>query len=214
MSGSFDQLTKRRMMNTLHGEQSGISRATAWNGGGMFQYIRLESYDDTFHNLRFREVDSPQVSFLSKLPDYMLNYALDYETAGSPTLLDIEQFARPFNYQLLVTDEDGVLQPQPVDLVTTFNFFIGLAVQTIRHYEYQDQPYVHIIGTSPDGKRVCVVWRNVLSPEQLDAERDWVMANVLHDVNYDRLYVNGENTIPGALLIEEEFKRRMFEDVH
>jgi adenine-specific DNA-methyltransferase len=179
----------------------------------MFQYIRLESYDDTFHNIRFRQVEGPQMSFLSQLPDYTLSYMLDHETAGSPTLLDIQRFSHPFDYMLLATGEDGVLRSQSVDLVTTFSLLIGLAVRTVRHYDHQGQPYVRVMGIAPDGKQTCVLWRNVLSPEQLEAERDWVLANVLHDVDYDRLYVNGENTIPEALLIEEEFKRRMFEDV-
>ena len=193
--------------------ENGQTSMFATGQAHMFRYVRLESYDDTFHNIRFREVDGPQMSFLADLPDYTLSYMLDHETAGSPTLLDIEQFERPFDYKLLVTGEDGVLRSQPVDLVATFNFFIGLTVQTVRCYEYQDQPYVRVTGTSPDGRRVCVLWRNVLPPDQLDAERDWVMDNVLHDLDPDRLYVNGENTIPGALLTEEEFKPRMFEDV-
>lgn len=179
----------------------------------MFQYLRLESYDDTFHNIRFREDDGLQMSFMDDI-DYLLGYMLDHETAGSPTLLDIERFKRPFDYQLHVTGEDGVLRKQPVDLVTTFNFLLGLAVQTIRRYEDNGRPYVRVTGSTPEGSRVCVLWRNGRSVDELDAERDWVMVNVLHDVAYDKLYVNGENVIPDALLIEDAFKQRMFEGVH
>lgn len=180
----------------------------------MFQYIRLESYDDTFHNIRFREVSGPQLNLLQQLPDYTLGYLLDHETAGSPTLLDVEQFARPFAYQLLVTGADGVLRPQTVDLVTTFNFLIGLTVRTIRHYEREGNPYVRVCGEDADGQRVCVLWRNTLPVAELDAEREWVLRHVLHDAAYDRLYVNGENGLPDALLTEEAFKRLMFEGVH
>lgn len=179
----------------------------------MFQYLRLESYDDTFHNIRFRENAGPQMSFWDDI-DYLLGYMLDHETAGSPALLDIEQFKRPFAYKLLVTGDDGVLREQPVDLVTTFNFLLGLAVQTIRQYDDNGNPYIRVAGVTPEGSRVCVLWRNSRAVGELDAERDWVLANVLHNVTYDRLYVNGENVIPDALLIEDAFKRRMFEGVN
>ena len=180
----------------------------------MFQYIRLESYDDTFHNIRFKDEDGPQVSLISEMPDYMLSYFLEHETAGSPTLLDISQFERPFEYQLLVTGPGGVLSPQKVDLVATFNFLLGLTVQTIRHFERDGQPCVRVIGTNPEGRKVCVVWRNVPITDQMDAERDWLHKEVLADAEYDKLYMNGDSTLQGVLSTEEEFKRRMFEGVH
>jgi adenine-specific DNA-methyltransferase len=226
MADYFDTVLKPRIQKVAFADEwrdgrpvlppNGQTQLLSTGQSHMFQYIRLESYDDTFHNIRFRKTDGPQLSLLQEMDDYFLGYLLDHETAGSPTLLDVEQFRRPFDYRLLVTGNDGVLQPQPVDLVTTFNFLLGLAVQTIRHYEYEGNPIVRVTGLNPDGKQVCVLWRNVLPSDQLDAERDWILANVLHDVGYedcDKLYVNGENTIPRALLTEEEFKRRMFEEV-
>jgi hypothetical protein len=72
---------------------------------------------------------------------------------------------------------------------------------------------VRVTGTSPDGRRVCIVWRDVPPLEEMEAEKDWLQAHVLHDVAYDLLYVNGESALPGALPIEPEFKRLMFEGV-
>jgi adenine-specific DNA-methyltransferase len=179
----------------------------------MFQYIRLESYDDTFYNIRFREVDGPQLKLLSGMPDYFLSYMLDHETEGSPTLLNLKQFDRPFDYKLLVNNRDGVLVPRSVDLVTTFNFLIGLTVQTIRSFEHEGNPYIRVTGTDSKGIRTCILWRNVPAAERFDAERQWLEQEVLTDATYDKLYVNGENTVPDALLTEDEFKRRMFEGV-
>lgn len=179
----------------------------------MFQYMRLESYDDTFHNIRFQDTDDPQESLLSQMPDYLLSYFLEQETAGSPTLLNIAQFDRPFEYQLLVTGQGGVLSPQPVDLATTFNFLLGLTVHTLRHFERNGQPYVRVTGTNPEGRKVCIVWRNVPPVEEMDAERDWLNTEVLADIPCDKLYLNGESTLANALSTEEEFKRRMFEGV-
>jgi len=222
MADYFDTVLKPRIQKVAYSDKWKDGRPVLPENGQiqlfdttgqshMFQYVRLESYDDVFHNIRFRAKSGPQLNFLEQLPDYFLSYKLEHETGGSPGLLDLEQFQRPFEYQLLVTGSDGVLEPQTVDLAATFNFLIGLAVHTTRHYEYQGQPYARVCGAMPDGQRVCVLWRNVLPIAQLDAERDWALAHVLHDVAYDRLYVNGENTLPGALLIEDEFKRRMFQ---
>jgi len=180
----------------------------------MFQYIRLESYDDTFHNIRFRDMPGPQLRLLAQLPDYILSYMLDHETANSMALLNIEQFKQPFDYKLLVTDANGVLNEQVVDLVETFNFLIGLSVKTLNHFRNQKAPYIRLTGLNPEGKQICVIWRNVPPVEKLDAEREWVLSNILNGLAYDKLYINGENTIPGAMLIEEEFKRRMFEGVY
>jgi hypothetical protein len=138
---------------------------------------------------------------------------LDHETEGSPTLLNLKQFDRPFDYKLLVNNRDGVLVPRSVDLVTTFNFLIGLTVQTIRSFEHEGNPYIRVTGTDSKGIRTCILWRNVPAAERFDAERQWLEQEVLTDATYDKLYVNGENTVPDALLTEDEFKRRMFEGV-
>jgi adenine-specific DNA-methyltransferase len=220
MADYFDTVLKPRIQRVAYSDKwkdgrpvvNGQAQLFASAGQAhMFHYVRLESYDDVFHNVRFHAKSGPQLSFLEQLPDYFLSYKLEHESEGSPGLLDLRQFQRPFEYQLLVTGSDGVLEPQPVDLVATFNFLIGLAVHTVRHYAYQGQPYVRVCGATPDGQRACVLWRDVLPIARLDAERDWALAHVLSDVEYDRLYVNGENTLPGALLIEDEFKRRMFQ---
>lgn len=185
----------------------------------MFHYIRLESYDDTFHNIEFRALDDGQLDLLDELPDYFLSYMLDHETAGSPTLLNLPAFERPFDYQLHVTGPGGVLAPHPVDLVATFNFLLGLAVESFRSFtwperETGDAPYLRVLGRDPQGKRVCVLWRNAPPLSALEDERAWVAEHVLAGVEYDKLYVNGESLIEGALALEAEFKRLLEEGVH
>ena len=170
----------------------------------MFRHIRLESYDDTFNNIRFLQLSGPQLTLLDQLPDYTIGYILDHETAGSATLLDIKQITHPFDYKLLVTGGDGILRHQSVDLVTTFNFLIGLTVHSISRFEYDTIPYILVQGINREGVRICVLWRNAQPVEQLDNERDWLLNNVLNNHEYDKLYVNAENTIPNALLIEED----------
>jgi adenine-specific DNA-methyltransferase len=178
----------------------------------MFHYIRLESYEDALNNVRFRELDAPLLAALHAMPDYMLHYMLNYETAGSPSLLDLKQFERPFEYKLNITRHD-VTGPCPADLVTTFNFLLGLRVRTLRRFQREGRPVVRVTGASPDGRRVCIVWRDAPPLEEMEAEKDWLQAHVLHDVTCDLLYVNGESALPGALPSEPEFKRLMFEGI-
>lgn len=230
MGDYFDTVLKPRIQKVAYaGEWKDGKPVTPKDGQGqflssgqphMFQYIRLESYDDTFHNIRLRDPDGDQLRLLDSLPDYFLSYLLDHETAGSPTLLDIASFERPFDYQLHVTGRGGVLAPQPVDLVATFNFLLGLAVESIQTFTWEDgvesggRRYVRVLGSDPKGRRVCVLWRNAPPPDQLEAERAWAAEHLLAGVEFDKLYVNGESLLAAALALEPEFKRLLEEGVH
>ena len=172
----------------------------------MFHYVRLESYDDTFHNIAFEQQPN-QLAF--ELNDYFLTYMLPHETQNSPALLNVRQLDKPFDYKLNVA-KDGELHPTAVDLVTTFNFLIGLRVQTLRRFLRGKRPIVRVTGVNRAGERLCILWRDVpTTPKQLDSERDWLLKNVLHDVEYDRFLVNGETTLPNAEILDAEFKRLM-----
>ncbi len=106
----------------------------------IMKVIRLESYEDTLNNLELHRteaqqslLDSPQ----AKGPDgfreqYLLRYMLDVETRGGASLLNIAAFLNPTVYRLKVkrpgSDESREVN---VDLIETFNWLIGLAVQRI-----------------------------------------------------------------------------------
>lgn len=97
-----------------------------------FKYLRLESYEDTLNNLLLPQnpavdVENPQNSDLAR--DYLLKYWLDFETAGSPSLLNVRQFADPTAYRLKVKQPGSEAQVEKtVDLIETFNWLIGLHV--------------------------------------------------------------------------------------
>ena len=57
--------------------------------------------------------------------------------------------------------------------------------------------------------------RDVPPLEEMEAEKLWLQAEVLADVAYDLLYINGESALPGSdvVAIEPEFKRLMFEGI-
>ncbi len=223
MGEYFDTVLKPRIQKVAYASEwkdgkpvhSENGQAALFGSGQshMFHYLRLESYDDTFHNIRFRD-DAPEEA--RQLDDYLLTYMLPHETANSPTLLDVSSLGVPFDkqggfaYKLKVTDENGRLQETPVDLITTFNFLIGLKVQTIRRFMWGKKPIVRVTGVNRGGRRICIVWRNApTKPEQLDKERDWLLKHVLADVEYDKLYINGDNVVPEANLIDAEFKNLM-----
>ncbi len=170
----------------------------------MFQYIRLESYEDTLNNVRFRRAEGAgPARGLRRIPDYILRYMLDFETAGSPSLLDPAQFERPFDYQLDITRRRHA--PHAVDLVTTFNFLLGLRVRTFRRFRARRPPCRSCHRRGRRGRRVCVLWRNIPPLEDMEAEGLAAGQHALEGWRVRLLYVNGECALPGALPIEPDF---------
>ncbi|WP_028315152.1 DNA methyltransferase [Desulfatibacillum aliphaticivorans] len=100
-----------------------------------FKYIRLESYEDTLNNLVFD--DNPVrgkaiESNPSLKEDYMLRYLLDVETRGSQSLLNIDAFADPCAYALVVKKPGSDEQvKQHIDLIETFNYLLGLRLENM-----------------------------------------------------------------------------------
>ncbi len=210
-----------RMKHVLFGRQVGISRQSGYGGGGLFKYIRLESYEDALNNLEVKRTEAQQ-SLLDQhatfREDYMLRYMLDVESRGSASLLNIDRYEDPFNYTLnIATGTAGETKPTVVDLVETFNYLIGLRVKTIDHIGG-----VRVVtGTNPQGERVLILWRKTkeLDNDALDA---WFRKQGYNtkDQEYDVIYVNGDNNLENlrkpdqtwkVRLIEEEFRRLMFD---
>ncbi len=101
-----------------------------------FKYLRLESYEDTLNNLLLQnsavDLENQPISAGARADftrDYLLKYWLDFETAGSPSLLNVRQFADPTAYRLKVKQPGSEAQVEKtVDLIETFNWLIGLHV--------------------------------------------------------------------------------------
>ena len=184
-----------------------------------FKYIRLEQYEDTLNNLQpksqhleFKEGDE-KAGFEET---YFLRYMLDTETKGD--LFNLEWFKNPFAMSLKTT-KDNELVDTPVDMVETFNYLIGLNVETLR---YPKEGYCVVEGYTHIGnEHTLVIWRdcNKVSNEALN-EFFRKQAYSTTDSEFDKIYVNGDNTLPNiktdeehwkVVLIEEEFKKRMFE---
>ena len=184
-----------------------------------FKYMRLEQYEDTLNNLELKQqqMSAQFEDGRSFKESYMLSYMLDVETRDS--LLNLKMFENPFAMTLKTT-KDNELVETPVDMVETFNYLIGLNVETEDWYKGENicvvQGYTH-----RDNLHTLVIWRNCkeIDNEALNQffER---MDFRTRDSEFDLIYVNGDNTLPNlrrdednwkVVLIEEEFTKRMFE---
>ena len=218
----FDTLIKPRVLKAGYDNKWRKGRPISRDSiSQCVKIIRLESYEDTLSNLRLKQNESQQTLLESSQPlreDYTLRYMLDVETKGSPSLLDVDAFVEPFSYKLNVsTGTAGETKPTTVDLVETFNWLLGLRVKTIDTIKGTRV----VTGTSPHGEKVLVLWRNVKEmPSQKLDEFFQKQGYNTKDMEFDVIYVNGDNNLENlkkdedtwkVRLIEDDFKRLMFD---
>ena len=223
MGEYFDTVLKPRIQKVAYSKDWKDGKPISREGiSHMFKYLRLEGYDDTLDNLEVHRTEGQQKT-LEKMgeqarEDYVLSYLLDIETKSSDSILNISRFSDPFNYTLKIR-KDNELKNQKIDLVETFNYLIGLYVEqaeTIRGFKI-------VRGKLRTGEKTLVIWRNAKekSNEDLDEFFKKQKYNTL-DFEFDLIFVNGDNNLENlkvaedkwkVRLIEEEFKKRMFEQV-
>ena len=220
MAEYFNSVTKPRIEKVIYSEDWKDGKPVSRKGiSQCFKYIRLEQYEDTLNNLqpkhqRLKFSDEDGKGDFAE--SYLLGYMLDTETKGD--LFNLEWFVHPFNMTLKTT-KDNELVDTPVDMVETFNYLIGLNVETLR---YPKDGYCVVEGYTHIGnEHTLVIWRDCekVSNEALN-EFFRKQAYSTTDSEFDKIYVNGDNTLPNiktdeehwkVVLIEEEFKKRMFE---
>ena len=173
------------------------------------KYIRLESYEDALNNIAFDDASGQQAM---KFDDYLLQYMLKWESRASETLLNVEKLALPFQYKLHI-HTDGQTREKVVDIPETFNYLLGLNVQTRRAYKDGDRRYLVYRGRI-DHRNIAVIWRETASWQKADFERDkkFVAKQKLTE-GADELFVNGDSLIPNARALEPIFKAHMFAGV-
>jgi adenine-specific DNA-methyltransferase len=187
----------------------------------MFKYQRLESYEDTLSNLELTRTPD-QGDLLGRSAgfreDYLLRYLLDVEANGSMSLLNTKHFNDPFQYTLNIGNGSaGETRPVRVDLVETFNWLLGLRVKHIDAI----RGFRIVQGTSPKGEKILVIWRNTIEKANTELDEFFLKQGYnTRDMEFDVIYVNGDNNLENlkrpdetwkVRLIEEEFKRQMFD---
>ena len=214
----FDVATRSRVIKAIYSSKWRNGKPVSRDGiSQCFKYIRLEQYEDTLNNL---EIKKQQLDFQSKefQESYMLSYLLDTETRDS--LLNLKWFENPFEMTLKTTKDNELVETK-VDMVETFNYLIGLNVETA-DWHLDDNICVVQGKTHRDGLKTLVIWRNC---KEVDNEKLCAFFDKMdfrtHDTEFDIIYVNGDNTLPNmrrdeehwkVVLIEEEFAKRMFEE--
>lgn len=234
----FDVITLKRMKITLQGDSSGISNDLNWKGGGVFKYLRLESYEDTLTNLAEAGAQlapsAQQQALLAKSPalkeDYLLRYALDLES--KEPLLPQSLFDRPWDAKLSCTRDNAVIE-SPIDMPETFNYLLGLVVRNVRMSSAKNAEGISCLvyaveGQTLSGQQVLVLWRNLLGADALDSLSLNTWFQKMYDLpkrtDFDVIYVNGDTLLPNVKftqserparfkvnLLESEFARLMWE---
>ncbi|MCR5574925.1 MAG: site-specific DNA-methyltransferase, partial [Bacteroidaceae bacterium] len=214
----FDRVTRMRTERVIYSSDWSDGKPISRNGVSQcFKYIRLEQYEDTLNNLEIKkqQTDWRDDEFHES---YILSYMLDTETRDS--LLNLKMFVNPFNMSLKTTKDNELVETK-VDMVETFNYLIGLNVETEDWFE-NDNICVVQGKTHRGGLKTLVIWRNC---EEIDNEKLCRFFERMdfrtRDTEFDLIYVNGDNTLPNlrrdeenwkVVLTEEEFAKRMFEE--
>jgi len=203
----------------------------------LLKYQVLEQYEDTLNNLELPRAREGELALKEFGDDYLLRYMLEFETAGSASLLAVEQLRHPFDYQLKVQEGDEIVE-RTVDLIETFNYLLGLHVKKLREFRAGTEGnaqrrrssngvakpangsrlYRAVLGEDRQGRSVVVIWRDTdgleNNPEALKHDREFIEKTILpvllgRNGRPDRLLVNQPFT-GQADAIEPEFHRLMF----
>jgi len=213
----FNSVLKPRIQKVVYSKDWKDGKPVDREGiSHMFKYLQLESYEDTLNNLKLNRTEQQQGVLESEelSEEYYLRYMLEVESRDS--LLNTEMFKRPFGYTIEATEHNERVETE-VDLVETFNYLIGLTVESMQMI----REYVVVTGHNNEGERILVIWRDTEKQSNLDLEEfvDKMEFNP-HDSEFDLIYVNGDNNLQNirkdeetwkVRLIEEEFHKRMFE---
>lgn len=187
-----------------------------------FKYMSLESYEDTLNNIELQETRDGDLFTPLMQEEYLLKYMLDIESRGS--IINTDSFRKPFDYSLkIAVDSSGASENRKVDLVETFNYLLGLHVES--QERHIDKGYIMVEGKMRNGATVLIVWRDCdkICPSELNTllEKKGIRPG---DSEFATIYVNGDHSIANRKLggeddtpelkvrsIEEEFLTRMFE---
>lgn len=208
MGKYFNEFPLVRMKRVLNNSHKGISKDVNWNGGGLFVYQVLESYEDVLNNLALNSKYNESIlQFDSDAQqEYLISYMLDVETQDH--LFNVLMFRNPFNYQLKVT-ENNELVPTKVDLVETFNYLIGLYVE--RMQRVGDIKFVE--GKTREGIKTLIIWRNLeTTSNEETAQRFRKIYDSVRSSEFDQIYINGDHHFDNMRIGDDTFKVKLIEE--
>jgi len=222
MGEYFDTVLVPRLKKVVYSTDWKDGKPQSRNTGisHAFKTVRLESYEDALNNLRLNRTPEQQAALIAAPEEardgYLISYFLDVESAGSASLLDLDQFRDPFSYTLkIATSSAGETKETPIDLVETFNWLLGLKVKQID----TQKGFLTVTGEKRAGGRTLVIWRTLSEdPVKDNKALEQFLARLQinpADTEFAFIYVNGSHTLADphnkVHLIEETFARLMFE---
>jgi adenine-specific DNA-methyltransferase len=158
---------------------------------------------------------------------YLLSYMLDAEAEGSSCLLNIDKLDKPFDYKMNIT-RNLESREQPVDLVETFNYLIGLTVARSYALTTFDAEFIigeygsvsatlkngntykfkSVEGTLPNGDKALVIWREMTGDTVKDnAVLDAYFRQTFADArSYKKIFVNCDNNLQNLRTENENWR--------
>jgi adenine-specific DNA-methyltransferase len=212
MGEFFNSILKSRIVKVIYSENWKNGKPQDNNGSNrqIIKYQTLEQYEDTLNNILFADKGGLVQTALHKLPNYFLQHVLDEETKNSPTRLTIDRFKTPFDYKI-ITLQGREEKTEPVDLVETFNYLLGIKVKKIRQHENEQTKYIIVYGEKgeePSCTKVLIIWRKY-DENILEKEKQFIEQKIIPQFNPDIIYINVDSLIKGAESIEPKFKELM-----
>ncbi len=212
MGEHFDAVMLPRLKKVVHSPDWRAGKPVSRDGSTQFfKYVRLESYEDTLDGLELTPPVSAQQDLPARNPalaeDYRLRYALGVETVGSPCLLG-KDFVDPLAYTLSVV-RDGARREVPVDLPETFNWLIGLRVESRRRID----GVLAIAGADPEGRKCLILWRSLEETDNAALEAWFARHRARFPEAPDLVYANGDHTLNAVRPPDETWTAETIEPV-
>ena len=240
MGDYFDTTTKLRVEKVVYSDEWKDGKPVSRKGTShAFKYLRLESYEDALNNIVFK--DGGMDMLADAREGYLLSYMLGTEAKDSVSLLNEDMLDKPFSYKMNIMRNLESTE-RTIDLVETFNYLIGLTVEKSHALisfdadfatgEYgavsatlkagETYTFKAVEGTKPSGEKTLVIWREMTGDIEKDnAALDAYFLSLPNARSFKRIYVNCDNNLLilrgngeswQVNLIDEEMKKRMFED--
>lgn len=216
LANYFDTVLLPRVKKAIYSYKWKGGKPTYQKGtSNMVKYQYLEQYEDALNNLELIDPKSGQVALERFGDEYLLHYMLNFETRGSPSLLDVDQFKNPFDYKLKVADEDQI-KSYTIDLVETFNYLLGIHIKKVKQTTKNNRIYRILLGEE-NGKQTVIIWRSVKeiesSKEALIQDREFIEKTLIPSITktkIDHIFINSPCIVEKAEAIEPKFKGLMF----
>jgi hypothetical protein len=174
--------------------------------GSFFKYHELEQYEDSLENVVLKQ---STLEMFNQNLDILLRYQLEegIDENKSKNFLGVDTEKEFLDLSINVLNKDGTTKQQKVDLIETFNYFIGLEINQMKKISENNGDYYIITGKT-DGDKTIVIWRD---PKDLDKEKDRdFITKQLHDDNFKNIYVNSDCHIQGYKNIYDEMRKRLW----